>query len=208
MSDILKNIDFSRHSLIPAIIQDKNTGIVLMLGYMNKEALQKTIKIGRVTFYSRKRARLWTKGEESGNFLNVIEILPDCDNDTILVFVNPAGVVCHTGEDTCFGMPNKKAFLNELEDIIRERRDRPVENSYCSRLLLGKIENISRKIGEEATEVVIESVRHGNRERFVEESADLFFHLLLLLWKKRESFSSVLKVLEKRRLLSMKKRDS
>ncbi|HPC36103.1 MAG TPA: bifunctional phosphoribosyl-AMP cyclohydrolase/phosphoribosyl-ATP diphosphatase HisIE [Candidatus Marinimicrobia bacterium] len=194
------NIDFAKNNgLIPAIIQDAKTGKVLMLGYMNQESYEKTIATGRVTFFSRSRQALWTKGETSGNFLEVKEILSDCDGDTLLIKVKPTGATCHTGADTCFNEKNiaKKPFIFELEEIIRDRRDNPKPGSYTNNLFDAGDERIAQKVGEEATEVVIDAVT-DNRVRLLEEVADLLYHLLVLLVAKDVTLDDIMNVLEKR----------
>ncbi|MGB5667256.1 MAG: bifunctional phosphoribosyl-AMP cyclohydrolase/phosphoribosyl-ATP diphosphatase HisIE, partial [Maribacter sp.] len=178
-------IDFNKNNdgLIPAIIQDATTKNVLMLGYMNEEAFQKTKDTKKVTFYSRTKQRLWTKGEESGNFLNLVDIKNDCDNDTLLIRVNPIGPVCHKGSDTCWNETNKLSFgfLSELEDVIAQRKGN-LDNSksYVSSLFKSGINKVAQKVGEEAVEVVIEA-KDNNDELFLNESADLLFHYLILL---------------------------
>ncbi|RKY57239.1 MAG: bifunctional phosphoribosyl-AMP cyclohydrolase/phosphoribosyl-ATP diphosphatase [Candidatus Neomarinimicrobiota bacterium] len=191
------NIDFGK-GLVPAIIQDEKTGKVLMLGYMNREAYDKTVESGKVTFFSRSRQKLWTKGETSGNFLDVKAILVDCDGDTLLVKAQPAGPTCHTGADTCFNEANTPSdFLHELERVIADRKANPKKNSYTNKLFDAGIQRIAQKVGEEATEVVIDAVR-GNVPRMKEEIADLLYHLLVLLADKDVLLDDVLEVLEKR----------
>jgi len=191
------NIDFGK-GLVPAIIQDEKTGKVLMLGYMNREAYDKTAESGKVTFFSRSRQKLWTKGETSGNFLDVKAILVDCDGDTLLVKAQPAGPTCHTGADTCFNETNTPSdFLHELERVIADRKANPKKNSYTNKLFDAGIQRIAQKVGEEATEVVIDAVR-GNVPRMKEEIADLLYHLLVLLADKDVLLDDVLEVLEKR----------
>ena len=194
------NIDFTKNNgLLPAIIQDEKTGKVLMLGYMNRESYEKTRATGRVTFFSRSRQALWTKGETSGNFLEVKEILSDCDGDTLLIKVKPTGPTCHTGADTCFNEKNiaEKPFIFELEDIIRDRRNNPKPGSYTNNLFDAGNERIAQKVGEEATEVVIDAVT-GNEMRLPEEVADLLYHLLVLLVAKDLALDDIMNVLEKR----------
>src|ERR1051326_7242898 len=184
--------------LVPAIVQDAVTRRVLMLGYMNAEALAKTQNEMRVTFYSRSKKRLWTKGEESGNYLDVSEIKLDCDRDAILVLAKPHGPVCHTGADTCFVEKNiSNDVLNELERIIYERKNNPSENSYTASLFAKGINKIAQKVGEEATELVIEA-KDNNGELFRNEAADLLFHYLILLSAKNFSLQDVVNMLEKR----------
>ncbi len=189
-------IDFAKYSdgLVPAIIQDEATGKVLMLGFMNEEALEKTKAIGKVTFYSRSKQRLWTKGEESGNFLELVMIIPDCDNDTLLIKANPVGPVCHTGADTCFNETNNKDFLQTLGDIIRQRYNDRSEKSYTSGLFDRGINKIAQKFGEEAVEMVIEA-KDDNKELFLNEAADLLFHYMILLQAKGFSLEDVKNVL-------------
>jgi len=194
------NIDFTKNNgLVPAIIQDEKTGKVLMLGYMNRESYEKTKATGRVTFFSRSRQALWTKGETSGNFLEVKEILSDCDGDTLLIKVKPTGPTCHTGADTCFNEKNiaEKPFIFELEEIIRDRRNNPKPGSYTNKLFDAGDERIAQKVGEEATEVVIDAVT-GNEMRLPEEVADLLYHLLVLLVAKDVALDDIMNVLEKR----------
>lgn len=193
-------INFEKYAdrLVPAIVQDAQTQKVLMLGFMNAEALEITRQSGKVTFFSRSRKTLWTKGETSGNFLAVKEILLDCDADTILIKANPAGAVCHTGADTCFDEKNENAdFLFELEKIIKSRKTDAPENSYTSKLFQKGINKIAQKVGEEAVELVIEA-KDENRELFKAEAADLLFHLLVLLAAKDVSLNEVLETLKER----------
>lgn len=187
------------NGLIPAIIQDVDTNRVLMLGFMNKEAYKKTKKEGKVTFYSRTKDRLWTKGEESGNFLYVKEILKDCDKDTILVKVDPVGPVCHTGADTCFKEKNvvELDFLSALQDLIQQRKQEMPENSYTTKLFSRGINKIAQKVGEEAVELVIEA-KDENKDLFLNEAADLMYHLLVLLTAKGYALEDVVKILESR----------
>ncbi len=196
------NIDFSKNNdgLVPAIVQDQQTKNVLMLGYMNPEAYQKTIDSKKVTFFSRTKNRLWTKGEESGNFLELVDIKLDCDNDTLLVFVNPVGPTCHTGTDTCWSEKNTAhyGFLTKLENTITSR----VENadsskSYVASLFKKGINKIAQKVGEEAVETVIEA-KDNNDELFLNESADLLFHYLMLLQAKGYRLNDVVEVLKSR----------
>lgn len=186
--------------LVPAIIQDKDTAAVLMLGYMNREALKKTLEINKVTFYSRSRKRLWTKGEESGNFLHVHQIMEDCDRDTLLIRVTPEGPVCHTGSDTCWGEenPSPDNFLEVLETIIDERRHRSDSGgSYVGGLFRKGINAIAQKVGEEAVETIIEA-KDSDDSRFLNESADLLFHYLILLNAKGYALRDVAAVLRER----------
>ncbi|HKO82009.1 MAG TPA: bifunctional phosphoribosyl-AMP cyclohydrolase/phosphoribosyl-ATP diphosphatase HisIE [Chitinophagaceae bacterium] len=193
------NINFGKYSdgLVPAIIQDNTTGKVLMLGFMNQEALEKTKAIGRVTFYSRSKQRLWTKGEESGNFLNLKEIIADCDNDTLLIKADPVGPVCHTGADTCFNETNSKDFLQTLTEIIKQRFDDRSGKSYTSGLFDKGINKVAQKVGEEAIELVIEA-KDDNKELFLNEAADLLFHYMILLQAKGFSLQDVKQVLQQR----------
>lgn len=195
-------IDFKKYSdgLIPAVIQDAATGKVLMLGFMNEKALAKTNELKQVTFFSRSKNRLWTKGEESGNYLFVEEIRIDCDNDTLLIQVNPAGPVCHTGADTCWNEKNEPDdFLQLLENIIEERKNNPAEKSYTSSLFEKGINKIAQKVGEEAVELVIEA-KDYNDDLFIEEAADLLFHYLILLQAKGFRLRDVVKTLKDRHL--------
>ncbi|MCC6463393.1 MAG: bifunctional phosphoribosyl-AMP cyclohydrolase/phosphoribosyl-ATP diphosphatase HisIE [Saprospiraceae bacterium] len=184
--------------LVPAVVQDAATGTVLMLGYMNAEALAQTRLSGLVTFFSRSKQRLWTKGESSGHVLQVQSIRLDCDRDALLIKAEPKGPVCHTGADTCWGEENKLAgFLNELEQIIEQRRRANPATSYTAGLLAGPVSSIAQKVGEEAVETVIEAM--GNdRERLLNESADLLYHLLVLLAAKDIRLSAVEQVLRER----------
>ena len=197
------NIDFDKYpqSLVPAILQDSRTQRVLMLGFMNRESCDITPSTGRVTFYSRSRQKLWTKGETSGNFLEVDEILVDCDEDTILVKATPAGAVCHTGADTCFGKKNEhEDFLFRLEEIIRDRKANPMDGSYTSSLFAKGLNKITQKVGEEAIELVIEA-KDNDDERFKSEAADLLYHLLVLFAQKDIELRDVLDTLRKRESL-------
>lgn len=195
-------IDFSRlaHGLIPAIVQDSETKNVLMLGYMNAEAYQKTIETGKVTFYSRSKQRLWTKGEESGHFLNLVDVKNDCDEDTLLIQAQPVGPTCHTGADTCWQTPNENSygFISHLENTIQSRREKAdSEQSYVASLFAKGINKIAQKVGEEAVEVVIEA-KDANDELFLSESADLLFHYLILLQAKGYKLDDVISVLKDR----------
>ncbi len=194
------NPDFTKSSdgLIPVIVQDNITNVVLMLGYMNQEAFDKTQQEKRVTFFSRSKNRLWTKGEESGNFLNVNSLLIDCDNDTILIKATPLGPTCHTGADTCFNEKNVSTnFLTELETIIRDRKNNPTDKSYTASLFVKGINKIAQKVGEEAVEVVIEA-KDNNDDLFKGEAADLLFHYLILLQAKNFTLSDIIHVLKSR----------
>ncbi|MBL0025370.1 MAG: bifunctional phosphoribosyl-AMP cyclohydrolase/phosphoribosyl-ATP diphosphatase HisIE [Saprospiraceae bacterium] len=198
----IKAINFDKgNGLVPVIAQDNDTGRVLMLGYANEEALSISFITGYLTFFSRSKNRLWTKGEESGNFLKVMNMTPDCDNDTILAKVSPSGPVCHKGTDTCWGETNKEthlAFLQKLEGIITERKSRlNDENSYVARLFSLGINKIAQKVGEEAVELIIES-KDTDDELFKGEAADLFFHYLILLHAKGFELSDIIEVLKKR----------
>ena len=188
----------SPDGLIPAIVQDATTQVVLMLGYMNAEAFQKTQNEKRVTFFSRSKNRLWTKGEESGNFLDVESILIDCDNDTILIKAKPVGSVCHTGADTCFNEKNISTdFLSQLEQVINDRKNNPSDKSYVSSLFQKGINKIAQKVGEEAVELVIEA-KDNDEKLFLDEASDLLFHYLILLSAKGYSLDDIKKVLELR----------
>lgn len=195
-------VDFTKsaHGLIPAIIQDSETKTVLMLGYMNEESLQKTIETQKVTFFSRSKQRLWTKGEESGNFLNLVDIKNDCDGDTLLIQAKPVGPTCHTGADTCWQEENKEnyGFISSLENTIKTRRENAdSEKSYVASLFEKGINKIAQKVGEEAIEVVIEA-KDDNDDLFLSESADLLFHYLILLQAKGFQLNDVVDVLKKR----------
>lgn len=195
-------LDFNKNKdgLIPAVIQDIETNKVLMLGYMNEEAFLKTQNEGKVTFYSRSKNRLWTKGETSGNFLFAKDIKVDCDHDTLLIMVTPKGPTCHKGDDTCWGDTNtlRYGFVSELEDIIKERRNSADSSkSYVASLFEKGINKIAQKVGEEAVEVVIES-KDNNDDLFLNESADLLFHYLILLQAKGYSFNDIIQVLKER----------
>lgn len=183
----MMNIDFEKmNGLVPAIIQDSITKNVLMLGFMNEEAYQKTLATKRVTFYSRSRKCLWTKGETSGNYLELVSMKPDCDNDTLLVKVIPHGPTCHTGTDTCWGEENKRnplLFLSELQDFINKRHEEMPEKSYTTSLFKDGINRMAQKVGEEALEAVIEAVS-GNDDRLIYECSDMFYHLVVLLTSK------------------------
>lgn len=180
-------IDFEKmQGLVPAIIQDAVTSKVLMLGFMNKEAYEKTVETGLVTFWSRTRNCLWTKGETSGNVLKVVKILNDCDNDTLLIKANPAGPVCHTGADTCWSETNEKnplLFLTELQDFINKRHEEMPEGSYTTSLFKDGLNRMAQKVGEEALELVIEAT-NGTKERMIYEGSDMLYHLIVLLASK------------------------
>ena len=192
-------IDFDKNSvgLVPAIIQDLETKNVLMLGFVNKEALDLTLESNKVHFFSRSKNRIWMKGEESGNFLNLISLKADCDNDSLLLKVKPQGPTCHKGDDTCWGEKNDHNFLNTLEKIIVDRIKNPSNNSYVSNLFEKGIDKIAQKLGEEATEVIIAS-KNENKKEVIHESADLLFHFIILLQKKILRFKDVVNELEKR----------
>ena len=194
------NFSKSQNGLLPAIIQDSITKTVLMLGYMNKEAFQKTKETEQVTFYSRSKKRIWVKGEESGNFLKLVKIKVDCDQDAILITANPQGPTCHTGTDSCWGETNQShyGFLTELEEIITERKKTNDDNSYVASLFREGINKIAQKVGEEAVETVIEA-KDENSELFLNESADLLFHFLILLKEKGFSLNDVEAVLKDRK---------
>lgn len=194
-------LDFGKYAdgLMPAIVQDAATGRVLMLGYMNAEAAEASRVSGRVTFFSRSRQKLWTKGETSGNFLAIVSIASDCDTDAILIKANPQGPVCHTGADTCFGEINRSnaSFLNELESIIDDRRSNPLDGSYVSKLFNEGINRIAQKVGEEAFETVI-AAKDDDSDAFKNEAADLLFHYLVLLNAKGVKLDDVVEVLRQR----------
>lgn len=196
------NIDFNKsEGLVPVIIQDDRTLQVLMLGYMNEEAFEKTKKEGVVTFFSRSKKRIWTKGEESGNFLKVKNIAIDCDQDTILVQAIPTNVVCHTGSFSCFGEKDSKGFLYELEEKINQRIDEKIEGSYTYSLFQKGINKMAQKVGEEAVEVVIEA-KDSHDELFKNEAADLLYHFLILLKAKNFTLKNIEEILLKRNNLS------
>jgi len=192
-------IDYSKYAdgLVPAIVQDNQTKIVLMLGFMNKAAVEKSIETGKVTFYSRSKQRLWTKGEQSGNFLSMTEIVVDCDNDTLLIKATPHGPTCHTGADTCFGEKNDSLFFTQLENIIQERMTGTDEKSYVKGLMKKGINKVAQKVGEEAVELVIEA-KDNNDGLFLDEAADLFFHYCILLKAKGFSLQQVSDILKAR----------
>jgi phosphoribosyl-AMP cyclohydrolase / phosphoribosyl-ATP pyrophosphohydrolase len=192
-------IDFSKpERLVPCVVQDAETLRVLMLGYMNEEAYTKTVKEKRITFYSRSKQRLWTKGETSGNYLELVELLIDCDGDTILAKANPKGPTCHTGADTCFNEQNKSEWtIHSLEKVVQQRKANPVEGSYTNKLLTGGINKVAQKVGEEAVELVIES-KDNNPELFLGEAADLLYHYTVLLTAKGFTLRDVEHVLAQR----------
>lgn len=185
--------------LVPAIVQDNVTRRVLMLGFMNKEAYEKTVELGKVTFFSRTKNRLWTKGEESGNFLNVIEILNDCDNDTLLIKAHPTGPVCHTGADTCWNEENSADinFLSYLQDFIEKRYKEMPEGSYTTSLFQSGINRMAQKVGEEAVETVIEAT-NGTDDRLIYEASDMIYHLIVLLTSKGYRIEDLARELVKR----------
>lgn len=200
-------LDFEKmNGLIPAIIQDNYTQKVLMLGFMNKEAYEKTVETGKVTFFSRTKNRLWTKGEQSGNFLHVVSIKADCDNDTLLIMVHPDGPVCHTGTDTCWGEKNEQdiTFLKELQDFIDRRRQEMPEKSYTTSLFNSGVNKMAQKVGEEAVETVIEAC-NGTDERLIYEGADLLYHLIVLLTYKGYRIEDLARELKERHSANWKK---
>lgn len=199
-TDLVRRVDFTKSSsgTVPAVIQDASTNVVLMLGYMNKDALLETIDSGLVTFFSRSKGRLWVKGETSKNYLHLVEIKLDCDFDTLLIKAKPDGVVCHTGAETCFNEENSGMdFLRTLEKIIEGRKKHPLPGSYTSTLFKEGINRMAQKVGEEAIEMVIES-KDNNHKLFLNEAADLMFHYLVLLQAKNKTLDDVIQVLEKR----------
>ena len=197
----MMNIDFEKtDGLVPAIIQDNTTRNVLMLGYMNREAYEKTMATGKVTFWSRSRNCLWTKGETSGNFLNLVDIKVDCDNDTLLVRVNPTGPACHLGTDTCWGETNDAnplLFLTELQDFINKRHEEMPEGSYTTSLFKDGLNRMAQKVGEEALEAVIEAT-NGTNDRLIYEASDMFYHLIVLLTSKGLRIEDIAKELKER----------
>jgi phosphoribosyl-ATP pyrophosphohydrolase/phosphoribosyl-AMP cyclohydrolase len=194
-------IDFSKHpdGLVPAIVQDASTKHILMLGYMNQQAVNTTLEKQQVTFYSRSKKRLWTKGEESGHFLQLVEMVVDCDQDTLLIQANPLGPSCHTGDDTCWGENNLPSygFLTALEAVIADRKNNLDDKSYVTSLFEKGINKIAQKVGEEAVETVIEA-KDENSDLFLNESADLLFHLLILLQAKGHRLDDVVQILAER----------
>jgi phosphoribosyl-AMP cyclohydrolase / phosphoribosyl-ATP pyrophosphohydrolase len=199
-SELVKRIDFSKSPLetVPVIVQDSSTNVVLMLGYMNEEALLETINSRLVTFFSRSKNRLWVKGETSRNYLHLVDIKTDCDFDTLLIKAKPDGNVCHTGAETCFNEENtSQDFLRTLEKIIEGRKKRPVPGSYTSTLFKNGINKVAQKVGEEAVELIIEA-KDNNQKLFLNEAADLLFHYLILLKAKNKTLDDVIEVLEKR----------
>lgn len=199
--------DFDKmDGLVPAIIQDSYTQKVLMLGFMNKEAYEKTLTTGKVTFYSRTKQRLWTKGETSGNFLGVVSIKSDCDNDTLLIQAHPTGPVCHTGTDTCWGEKNEQdiMFLKELQDFIVKRHEEMPEHSYTTSLFRSGVNKMAQKVGEEAVETIIEAC-NGTDERLIYEGADLLYHLIVLLTSKGYRIEDLARELKERHSATWKK---
>ena len=194
----LEALDFTKdNGLLPAIVQDNTTRVVLMQGYMNAAALEKTLDTGLVTFFSRSKQRLWTKGETSGNVLKLVGIAADCDRDSLLIQALPTGPVCHTGADTCWNHPNRGDFLEYLERTIQDRRDNPSASSYTTSLLQRGINKVAQKVGEEAVELVIEA-KDDNKELFLGEAADLMYHYLVLLAAKGYTLEEVRDVLRQR----------
>lgn len=200
-------LDFEKmNGLIPAIIQDNYTQKVLMLGFMNKEAYEKTMETGKVTFFSRTKNRLWTKGEESGNFLHVVSVKADCDNDTLLIMVHPEGPVCHKGTDTCWGDKNEQDImvLKELQDFIDRRRQEMPEKSYTTSLFNSGVNKMAQKVGEEAVETILEAC-NGTDERLIYEGADLLYHLIVLLTYKGYRIEDLARELKERHSATWKK---
>lgn len=200
-------LDFEKmNGLIPAIIQDNYTQKVLMLGFMNKEAYEKTMETGKVTFFSRTKNRLWNKGEESGNFLHVVSVKADCDNDTLLIMVHPEGPVCHKGTDTCWGDKNEQdiMFLKELQDFIDRRRQEMPEKSYTTSLFNSGVNKMAQKVGEEAVETILEAC-NGTDERLIYEGADLLYHLIVLLTYKGYRIEDLARELKERHSATWKK---
>lgn len=200
-------LDFEKmNGLIPAIIQDNYTQKVLMLGFMNKEAYEKTMETGKVTFFSRTKNRLWTKGEKSGNFLHVVSVKADCDNDTLLIMVHPEGPVCHKGTDTCWGDKNEQdiMFLKELQDFIDRRRQEMPEKSYTTSLFNSGVNKMAQKVGEEAVETILEAC-NGTDERLIYEGADLLYHLIVLLTYKGYRIEDLARELKERHSATWKK---
>ena len=194
----IQTLDFDKtQGLIPCIVQDAKTNNVLMLGYMNREALDKTLAENKLTFYSRTKQRLWTKGETSGNYLHLVDVKIDCDNDTLLLKVTPQGPTCHTGSDTCFNELNKISGLEFLEAIIQEMKKNPKAWSYTNQLLDSGINKVAQKVGEEAVELIIEA-KDNHKELFLNEAADLMYHYLVLLAAKDYQLDDVLSVLRQR----------
>lgn len=197
--NLITRINFSKSDgLVPVVVQDAQTRVVLMLGYMNAEAVEKTLAERRVTFFSRSKNRLWTKGETSGNFLQLIDLQPDCDQDTLLALVRPQGPTCHNGTDTCFGTANDGEFILQLEKVIQNRRDDPSDTSYTSSLFKKGINKVAQKVGEEAVELVIEA-KDNDKALFLNEAADLMYHYLVLLAAKGYTWDDVMTILKNRR---------
>jgi len=193
-------LDFNKlDGLIPAIVADNSTGQILMLGFMNKKSLEKTVESGRVTFYSRSQKKLWTKGETSGHFLNLINMIADCDNDSLLIYAEPEGPTCHTGNYSCFGLQKSSslAFLNELYGLIKKRKKEMPENSYTSKLFREGKNRIVQKLGEEAVETVIAAM-NGDKNEIINEVSDLMYHLFILLAEGDIDLSEVVSRLEQR----------
>lgn len=194
----MENLKFDERGLIPAIIQDADTRVVLMMGYMNRESLDQTLKAGKVCFFSRSRQKLWTKGEESGHFLHLVDLKADCDRDTLLVKVRPVGPTCHTGADTCWNEENTDAdFLFFLQRFLQKRKNDSPEESYTARLISRGINKVAQKVGEEAVELVIEA-KDDEEELFLNEAADLMYHYIVLLIAKGYGLEDVIEVLKKR----------
>lgn len=198
----IETLKFDEKGLIPAIVQDIETRVVLMMGYMNRESLEKSLETGKVCFYSRSRQKLWTKGEESGNFLYLVDIAADCDQDTLLIKARPAGPTCHTGTDTCWGEENQELdFLFFLQRFLQKRKNDSPEESYTARLISKGINKVAQKVGEEAVELVIEA-KDDNKELFLNEAADLMYHYLVLLIAKGYGLEDVIAVLKERHVKS------
>lgn len=191
-----KDFNLSKNSdgLLPAIIQDARTLKVLMLGYMNEDAFNKSVSEGLVTFWSRSQGKLWTKGETSGNFLHIVTMYPDCDSDTLLVKAIPDGPTCHRGTLSCFDTPDEEGFLGELQEVIQKRHKEMPEGSYTTKLFIKGVKSIAKKVGEESSEAIIEAV-DGNRDRFIYETSDLLYHLLVLMEQQGCSISDIEKEL-------------
>ena len=197
--EIIENLDWQKvDNLMPVIIQNAISGDVLMLGYMNKEALDTTLKTGNITFYSRTKQRLWTKGETSGNFLKLVNIYPDCDNDTLLILANPIGPTCHNGTESCFAPAQSQwGFLYELENILRERKNASPDSSYTARLYASGTKRIAQKVGEEGVETAL-AATVNDREELKNEASDLLYHLMVLLQDQSLSLSDVIGCLQER----------
>ncbi|OAV43306.1 bifunctional phosphoribosyl-AMP cyclohydrolase/phosphoribosyl-ATP diphosphatase HisIE [Lewinella sp. 4G2] len=195
----LSQLDFAKSpdGLLPAIVQDATTRVVLMQGYVNREAVEQTLATKKVTFFSRSKGRLWTKGETSENYLHLVSMAADCDRDSLLIQANPSGPTCHTGDDTCWGEANQGEFLSHLERTIQNRRDNPSEKSYTSQLLARGINKVAQKVGEEAVELVIEA-KDDDRDLFLGEAADLMYHYIVLLAAKGYTLDDVREVLRSR----------